>query len=429
MNQLREATQFVYKNEIVFVASRGNDGKDQGQGLQRHTYPAVIDPEWVIAVGGTGSDGQYWDNVNDNFPTTAEGYRSKGTRGSEIDVSAPASELLITTLAPIYLANQYVSSGGTSSANAIVSGATALMTSYYNKPYYDYNNLAPEDYEHIMERTATDCNSSNFPGHDSLTGYGRINAGLALQQIDTNNFHLIHLGTNNTSHTQYSNLISSGEIITLTEPYQGNISYAAQQYKVNKYKVEQQFNLFLPFGDELIDAWGRGSSSNLFGDVANGKLQPRERVLFDMNSLSSGNNNAYPKGYVYEVFDLQGNPLGWIPFNPAVQAVNLEITLLMEDEFSTADIKELSQGATINVYPNPANKLQFFEINLERETNVNVNLLDLNGRTVLPIFTGNIVGNKKFEIATSNLVPGLYVYKIVVGDKIYHKKVFIEGKQ
>ena len=431
INSIIDAVHSVNRMQVTFVASRGNAGIQQDNGEASHNYPGVIDEDWVLCVGGTGTDGQYWDNINDCVTGTPVENCLKGSRGSELDVSAPASGYL-TKAANILSSNNYTTFGGTSSAAPHVSGTVALMMSYHNVPGNDYNNLAPEDCEHILERTATDCNASNFPGYDTLTGHGRINAGLALQQLKPDDFHLIHIGTDNLFHNESITHVSSGNTIHLLEPFHNvidDIWFAPGDYRVNTYKVEQQF--FFPFNlipaeDQILDAWARSSSSNLFAHFDNNNnLLARERIKFDMTTVSA--SNGYASGYAYEVSDTFGNFIGWFPFDPHAHPSIMEVTVLTEDALSNAQVKELTQGAAIALHPNPANEVQQLDIKLPGNAHLEVRLFDLGGQVVSTIFEGQTQQEQiSFEVNTRNLSPGLYVYEIRINDKVYHKKMLIQ---
>jgi thermitase len=132
---------------VLVIAASGN------QGLSSVFCPAALDK--VIAVGST---------TQSDFLSYFSNY------GAELDVVAPGSNIYSTLPGGAY---GYKS--GTSMATPYVAGLAALIWSLNT-------NLSPEAVSQIIQTTADDLGS---PGWDEAFGYGRINAGRAVSQIDT----------------------------------------------------------------------------------------------------------------------------------------------------------------------------------------------------------------------------------------------------
>lgn len=70
-------------------------------------------------------------------------------------------------------------------------------------------------------------------------------------------------------------------------------------------------------------------------------------------------------------------------------------------------------------YPNPFNSLTSIQLSLLRAQNVNVNLVDISGRSVLNTNYGNLnVGSHSFSISASTLTSGFYFMQVNVGGEV-----------
>jgi hypothetical protein len=79
-----------------------------------------------------------------------------------------------------------------------------------------------------------------------------------------------------------------------------------------------------------------------------------------------------------------------------------------------------------SVYPNPMTTNATISYQLNQNSNVNVELYDLNGRMVQNVFSGDLAkGEHKNTIQRNNLTPGLYIYKIQAGSQVQTGKVMI----
>lgn len=137
---IRSAAQYARSHGAIFVASAGNCGCDD---------PTPENPD-VFSVGATTS--------ND----TAASFTS---RGAFVDVSAPGSSILTTSMGGTY---SVVS--GTSFAAPITAGTLALMR-------LTFPLFTPDQYIERLENTADDLGET---GHDPVFGAGRIRADRAV---------------------------------------------------------------------------------------------------------------------------------------------------------------------------------------------------------------------------------------------------------
>lgn len=408
---LTDAVHFTNRAKVTFVAARGNEGLEDN-GPSNPAYPAIIDDDWVLCVGGTGLDGGYKTiNNGDNWwaPST----------GPEIDVAAPSTiELVWTTNLQSDMV--YDDFNGTSAAAPHVAGVAALLMSYLNTASPSYNNLAPEDVEQILEMTATD---TDFAGYDTLTGYGRINAGAALELVKKPFRSLIHYGTDATFPFSRSiSLHSTNQTIELQERYENAAGnwFLPGQYKVDAYRVEAVVNHNLTATDSIVAAWPRPSSSTVLPLYdGNMHLLARERVKLTNVTQSQ----ATLEGFVYKVSNLAGTPLGWWPFDTtALTNANLTYTLLLYNTLATSNEPSLDfEEATVEIAPNPTNDDQLISISLPFSSQVKVELYDLSGRLIRLIEDKHFpVGVHQIKSNVSDLSPGMYLYQVHTDGRLAH---------
>jgi subtilisin family serine protease len=298
---IREAVHFANRAQVTFCAARGNEGYDN------LALPAIIDDDWVLNVGGTGSDGEFQVSGNGNIGE----WSNSASFGHQIDISAPSTKLLVKSLNN---SGGYSTFNGTSASTPHIAGVVGLMMSYLNDPIPNYKNLAPEDCEKIIEISATDCQGTGI-GYDKETGWGRLNAGNALALIEKPFNQVQHFGTNSLStFTKSVTNIASNKIIHLLEDYtnSNNQYFPAGDYKVDIYRIDALVNHNISSNENIISYWPRSSSSSLLDNIdINNNLLARERVYIN----SRNNNNSSLSGYVYDVYRLNNIPIGWWPFS------------------------------------------------------------------------------------------------------------------
>ncbi len=166
---LQQTLAYAADRGCLPVAAAGNFGSSM------RTYPASF-PE-AFAVGGTNADG---------FMTFFSTY------GPFLDIVAPARDILSLRAAgtDMYapdeagvriIADRYYLADGTSMAAPIVSGAAAMLWSF--QP-----GLTADGIRNVLRQSADDLvdpwdDGQYLPGFDSLSGWGRLNVGRALDMI------------------------------------------------------------------------------------------------------------------------------------------------------------------------------------------------------------------------------------------------------
>lgn len=408
---LRESINFINRQNVTFVAGRGNEG------YSNKAYPAVTDREWVLCVGGTGTDANFIDKTTGNGTFTA-------STGWEIDVAAPAAtQLTLTTRAYQYYTQLF---GGTSAATPHVAGVAALLMSYLDSAFPSNDNLAPEDISHILEMTAKDANPITYPGKDSLTGYGLIDAGAALEAVNKNYRTVKHYGTGVSYSTVSVNPHSTNDTIKISEHYRNKTGtwYRAGKYIVDTYKASSTVYhspFTTPISDNIIAYWPRHSSSNLLPIFdSKGNLLPRERVSI----ISLNKTTGSLEGYLYRVSDTLGNFLGWWPFDNTPSNTKFAYTILQEDPNYTSLQESVYIGNHFKVYPNPTVQNQNLVLQANKQENLEIYLYDLSGRLVLTVYKGKShVGEQGYNVNVSSLSNGLYIYQVILGSESHYLKM------
>ena len=158
---LRNAIRVAAQNNVIFVASKGNDNSGD------INYPSDYDQSWVLSVGAT--------DINDQRVNIPGWWGSNF--GNGIDVSASGRLNIVETTATVEEGN-WRSFNGTSAAAPHVSGLAALILS---EAVEQGISLHHEDVENLIEVSSKDVNGG---GYDDDLGHGRINAGRALEMMN-----------------------------------------------------------------------------------------------------------------------------------------------------------------------------------------------------------------------------------------------------
>lgn len=406
---LKEATRFANRAQVSFVACRGNEGTNN------LVYPAIIDDDWIINVGGTGYDGEYKSGNSNGWGNWSPSY------GRDVDISAPSTHyanwnswfVTSTSYNPstgLLAANVF---GGTSAATPHVSGVIALLMSYLNDSIPSYANLAPEDAEKILELTA--INYADLGLYSDSVGWGKLDAGKAMRLVEKpwNTVH--HFGTNNQFQHQVSyQLESSNTPFYLKEQVQNyeGLWFDKGNYLANVWAVKSKVYHSINPIDTIVSYWPRPSSSTVLEPIINDSLLPRERLSITQIDTDS----CFMVGYIYEVLDTLGNPLGWLPISNSVQDARFEYTILSRD--STAPIANNPEihleNGNISLFPNPTQQQHALELNGYSNKHTVITLYDINGRLIRKIHDGKIVNNHEvFYLDVSDLSTGLYFYNII----------------
>lgn len=287
---LRSAVNYAARFNRVFLAAKGNDNSSA------YHFPSDYDPEWVISVGATNRSGQ-----RAQYPDYGWSYGHGSNYGNGIDVVAPGTAIYSTM--PTYVTSgmtdygihaSYDSISGTSMATPHVAGLAALIFSQNSTPH-------SEDVQGIIRASADDINSSTYPGYDNFMGAGRINAGRALQYMQSpwTLDHYTAYGGAAVINTDYYNAI-----------FYNTGSLPTDAYIVKRYDVRKTVSYARSFSGTPY-VWGRGVNATVGWSASN----PNYETGF-CNVTSSTATSAELQTYTYEVWNIWGQYLGWYPSRP-----------------------------------------------------------------------------------------------------------------
>ncbi len=120
-------------------------------------------------------------------------------------------------------------------------------------------------------------------------------------------------------------------------------------------------------------------------------------------------------------------------FNPDPQTLKAD-TFYFDDltgpEFLDVSILEQTIENHQNIleqnYPNPANDITTISFELKENTQVHLNLFDLNGRKISTLASGNFtVGIHNINTNVQHLQSGVYMYQLQTGTAIFNRRMVV----
>lgn len=274
---------FVYDVGLAPVAARGNNGTGNPN------YPACFG-DWMISVGAFGDNG-----TRPNYSSYGGGMDFLAPGGNGGDQN---SDILST-----WFDGGYYWAHGTSMAAPHVTGVISLI--------HDYTDLRVSDeLEAILRNSCVDIPPS---GYDNETGWGRINADLALQLVT---FPQEIFRYENSLAQPYVHSISDQFPITCWDwpGLQQGVQYRVKKYEVRGYIVFED-DIQTHFGNTPILV-GLGYFSGI-EPSGPGDVNYFVRYSQIMPGTLDG-DGATLRSYVYEVWSMDDPPVyyGFKPHEP-----------------------------------------------------------------------------------------------------------------
>ena len=425
---IRNAVQFCFRNQCILVASRGNDGDET------LNFPATYNDNWILSVGGSGTNGEHYDGDNGNDFIDGSGAFFDGSSfGANVDIIAPAVTENVMSLInpnfpwdavvngvdlyppPVGNDNSYQPFNGTSAAAPHVSGVAALMYSRHHVNQGQPNNLAPEDVEFILQRYATDIvnDDQGFPiGYDNNNGWGRLNAFEAVSRIDGPQWQVFHNGApqtiNETVTSGYLNIGEQGHPLPIGE------------YEGEWVEVEHTYTNVFSQSTQIIDSWNRLSSTTGTSQNSFYAFPSWSSAGFDINGNSA--DVTITTFCFHATGDAITGQTGldvWLPAPPEELRTAYSLHLFDPQATSTKDIEELG---VVSVYPNPTDESINLQYQLSDAIPYAVQILDITGKVLLRESTSSERINS-LSIDISSVSSGIYICQLLTDEGVVSQKI------
>lgn len=427
---LKEAIFNAYRKGITQVAMSGNADNNNIAETEKVLFPGSFPDSWVIKVGGNGyPEGHIWESS----------VRDRSTQlPILLDIIAPADENILMAPSNQAAPLDYSVESGTSFSTAFVSGVSALLQSHH-AIRHQKGLLAIEDIEAVLQLSATDYTSTYPPsaplgitytnGQDRFSGWGRMNAGAALNLIKWPENYVLQFDIPNGICT--TNQIKTLELVEIIEDVDaknssGTVkSLSKAQYQANVHIITADHTPTLGPSITVVDCWQRNSSSRgLPHDPPNNPLLPnildaKYDDYSDVNRnptthecIFSGSMQMHT--FVYEfVNDVGGNPIPggpyWVPCS--LSEAKMAYSLLVEDNSANVGIKEVEGGAIL--YPNPTTGSVYLQLSQEslNETG-EIELYSIEGKLVKTYGNTIFDNTNGVSLDLSALPSGVYICTI-----------------
>jgi hypothetical protein len=150
---------------------------------------------------------------------------------------------------------------------------------------------------------------------------------------------------------------------------------------------------FVPSGQE---DWEESS----FNSIVSVFLNSSFRVRFEF--VSENGNNIY------------------------IDDINLQDANLVSTNEILSGIKN-----SLKVYPNPASNQANIEIDqVSNQSNIEIVLMDLSGRTIKPIYSGNLSSSQnKWVVELNDLSNGIYFVRFKTSEGVFAEKIVVGNVQ
>lgn len=386
-------------------------------------FPATYNDDWILSVGGSGTNGEHYDGDNGNDWIDGSGFGFPGASfGEDMDIIAPAVTENVMSLinpnfpwevvvdgvdlmypAPVGNDDSYQPFNGTSAAAPHVAGVAALMYSRHHVNQGQANNLAPEDVEFILQRYATDIvnDDQGFPiGYDDENGWGRLNAFEAVSRVDGPQWQVFH----------------SGEPDNSSEVFIEEVPLGIGGLVWRKFKITHTYQDVFSATTQIVDSWGRFSSTAGGEDLSAPLLQGNQ-YWADYNFVINGNvANVSAVTYRYELV----NSTGVLEEFPS-QSIKTAYSLHLFDPQATS-VSDIEDLGFVSTYPNPTSERINLQYNLLDAIPYAVQILDVTGKVIVRESTGSERTNN-LSLDISAISSGIYICQLLTDKGVVSKKI------
>jgi hypothetical protein len=394
-NVLEEVIIFAFNNKVINVCASGNSGGNDKQ------YPASFKDEWVIKVGGSGTDGLY---------------HSDATYGNSIDCIAPSQPQLNAFCNHSDETTYRNDFAGTSASTPHVAGVASIMLSYIYEPTTNApNGLAPEDVEYLIQQGCSDPNNL-----DEYSGYGRVNADNTFAKMMLPYIEVRHYTSEFNSGV--ATKIGSNVSITVTK---GENGIPPGTYIGDVFEVVRTFDISQQeFGRIITDVWKLNSSSNLYANQpVISEVNPE--LIWEINNQTTASMKGYFFYIKYRTQGLVNIPYyRYIPANVLKEKGRMSLSVYSYDANPTS-ISSPSINNVVSIGPNPSNGT----INIHSSvvfSNAKIEIIDVSGYIVYSSIT-DLEGSDHtpLELNLNFLNSGFYICNIYAGNNLITKKLSI----
>ncbi|MTK53517.1 T9SS type A sorting domain-containing protein, partial [Paludibacter sp.] len=118
-------------------------------------------------------------------------------------------------------------------------------------------------------------------------------------------------------------------------------------------------------------------------------------------------------------------PISWgnVNINPGSS------TLAKAEEINIAESSVTSN--VLNIFPNPFTNRLYFNLQVPEDTHALLEMFDLTGRRLATVFDQQVTANQRYDFnftPTGNVAPGMLIYRLTVGQKVYMGKVIYQPR-
>ena len=371
-NIFEQATIDVAHNDYkaVILAASGNDHIDSAH------YPSSY--EHVISVTATNSS----ERVN------------WATYHESVDLASPGENIESTVIQnnPNNENNAYSSWSGTSMASPAAASVIGLLSSY--NPTWDNEQLTTM----ILATSDPITNSINSNYLDGKIGQGRVDA---LRALATPLFPKIEL-----AEIDYQlingddSIIDAGETLNLTTILYNDPDWGSASNPTIELNCDSQYFAI----------------NNAIQNIDN--INPGDVFLNFENPFIIEVASNTPQGtYDFELF-ITANETEYATYE-SQSTISLEIRSTLSNNIDLTNIFHISDP-----YPNPFNPSTEISFNLEKNSNVKIEIYSLNGKLIDIIEDSDLlVGNHTYSWEADNLSNGIYFIKYLIGSNIQTQKI------